>query len=266
MTVPWNRIPLLVLSAALCVLLAACEFRIHADLVIEEDESGALSVELSMDEELTALAGGALGGELAIGEDLVPQGWMAEVISEDGYEGIRASSTFDSLDQLGTRLDELAGGAAGETSLAGFLSEMSPTRVEDSFVFRFELPEDTESLLGDGLEVSPIALDLAMLDEVFDVRLALVLPGEVVAGNADFVTGETLIWNLSLTDSGRVLEAESRLPSSGPPMVIIWGAVAVAVAIALTILFRIRRGRNVPSPDQAEVGGPAGGGPSGSAG
>ena len=266
MRVPWNRLPLLVFPAALCLLLAACEFRIYADLVIEEDESGSLSVELSMDEELAALAGGALGGEMAIGDDMVPQGWTAEVISEDGYEGIRASSTFDSLDQLGTRLDELAGGAAGgETSLPGFLSDMSPTRVEDSFAFRLEIPEDTESLLGDGLAASPIPLDLAMLDEVFDVRLALVLPGEVVDSNADFVTGETLIWNLSLTDGGRVLEAESRLPRSGPPMIIVWGAVALAVVIALAILVKVR-GRRVPVPDLgAEVGGPGGAEPSGSA-
>ena len=260
MRVPGSRVALPLLLAALCLFLAACEFRIYADLLIGEDESGTFSVELSMDEELAALAGGAFGGELAIGEDLVPQGWAAEVISEDGYEGIRASAAFDSLDQLGTRLEELAGGGAtGDASLPGFLTGISPTRVEDSFVFRLEIPEDTESLLGEGLAASPIPLDLAMLDEVFDIRLTLVLPGEVVAHNADLLTGETLIWNVSLSDGGRVLEAESRLPSSGPPMIIVWGAVVLALVVTLTIVVRIRKGRKSPVADLiADVGRPAG--------
>jgi len=266
--VPSSRVPLLALSALLCLFLAACEFRIYADLVIEEDESGTLSVELSMDEELAVLAGGALGGELAIGEDLVPQGWTAEVVTEEGYEGIRASAAFDSLEQLGTRLGELASGTAdGEASLTGFLSDMSPIRMEDSFVFRLEMPEDTESLLGEGLAASPIPLDMALLDEVFDIRLSLVLPGEVVTSNADLVTGETMIWNLSLTDSGRVLEAESRLPRSGPPMIIVWGAAALAAVVAVAIVVRIRRGRRPPASDRvAEFGAPPGVDPSGSAG
>ena len=40
------RLAILVLISIL--LLAACEFRIRADLVIAEDESGTLSVELAM--------------------------------------------------------------------------------------------------------------------------------------------------------------------------------------------------------------------------
>lgn len=247
-----NRGLLIVLAALLGLLLASCEFRIHADLVIEEDETGTLSVELSLDEELAALAGGDFGGQLAIGEDMVPQGWAAEVIADEGYEGIRASASFDSLDQLRTLLEELAGAdATGDMSLPGFLSDISPAREEDRFVFRLAMPEDTESLLGEGLAESPIPLDLAMLDEVFDVRLTLVLPGEIVDSNADVVSGETLVWNLSLSDSGRVLEAESRLPRSGPPMIIVWAAVALAVVVVVVIVVKVGRRRKATTRQAA---------------
>ena len=240
--------PLLVLSVMAALVLSACEFRIHADLVIAEDESGTLAVELSMDEELAALAGGDFGGGPAIGEDMVPDGWSAAVVSGDGHEGIRATAEFDSLDQLRTRLDGLAAetGAVG-TPVPGFLSDISPTREGDTFLFRLVIPEDFEGLLGEGLDESPIPLDLGMLDQVFDIRLTVVLPGEIVTTNADVVTGETLVWNLSLTDNGRVLEAESELPGGGPGRVIMWAAVGLALAVVVYVVFKMR-GRRRAAP------------------
>ena len=249
---------LVALSLIGALVLTACEFRIHANLVIEEDESGTLEVELSMDQELAGLAGGGFGGELAIGEDLVPAGWTAEVISGGEYEGIRASADFESLDQLRQRLDDLAGetGTTG-APLPGFLSDISPTREDDTFLFHLVIPEEAEGLIGEGLEESPIPLDLGMLDEVFDIRLTLVLPGEIVTTNADVVTGQTLVWNLSLADTGRVLEAESKLPGSGPGMIIVWAAVALALVVVIYIVVKIRGRRRAAARDPSEGRPPA---------
>ena len=246
-----NRVMIFLLPAVLALLLAACEFRIHADLIIAEDESGVLTVELAIDEELAILAGGEFGGDLAIEDGMVPPGWTAEMVSEEGYEGIRVSASFNSLDELGMILDELAG---ADTSLPGFLPDISPIREEDNFVFRLEIPENTESFLGEGLDESPIPLDLAMLDEVFDIRLALVLPGDVVTSNADVDTGETLIWNLSFADGGRILEAESRLPGPGYQMIVVWVSVALAAIVAIVMVVKIYRSRKAPVSEE-EVSG-----------
>lgn len=245
-----NLIPVMSLIAAL--LLAACEFRIHADLVILEDETGTFSVEMSMDEQLAALAGGDFGGELAIGEDLVPEGWTAEVVSGEGYEGIRARTAFESLDQLRDWLGRLAGGAEA-SPLPALLSDMSPTREDDTFRFRLVVPTEVEGLLGEGLEQSPVPIDLAMLDDVFDIRFALALPGEIVSHNADADTGQALVWNISLGDAGRVLEAESQIPRSGSTMIVLWVLIGLALVVAgyTAVRFLARRRAQENPPDRA---------------
>ena len=247
-----NSLLLIALSLIAALILTACEFRIHANLMIDEDESGTLSLEISMDEELAALAGGNFGSQLAIGEDMVPAGWTAEVISDDGYEGILATTGFDSFDQLDERLARLADEAGTtETPLpTEFIGGISPSREDDTFLFRLVIPE--EGLIGEGLEQSPIPLDIGMLDEVFDIRFTLTLPGEIVTNNADVVTGQNLMWDISLTDSGRVLEAESQLPGSGRDMIIVWGAVVLALLVVGYLVFKLRRRRRVVAPDPPE--------------
>ena len=253
MKIGWSSTPLHVLLLVATLVLAACEFRIHADLVIEDDETGTLSVELSMDEELAALAGSGFGGVVAIGEDMVPSGWAAELVSEGGYEGIRSSTGFESLDDLRGRLEDLVdeAGTAG-TPLPAFLSDISPTRDGDTFIFRLVIPEAIEDLIGAGLEESPIPVDLGTLDTVFDIRLTMVLPGELVTNNADVVTGETLVWKVSLTDTGRVLEAESKLPGPGRTRYIAWAAGALALVIAAYIVVKLRKRRRAAVRDRAQ--------------
>ena len=154
---------------------------------------------------------------MAIGEEIVPSGWTAELVSDEGYEGIRASTDFGSLDGLEQRLGELAEGTGtADTPLLAFLADISPTREEDIFRFHLLIPAEVEEMIGEGLQESPIPIDLAVLDEVFDIRLSLVLPGDLLSSNADVVAGQTLVWEISLTDSGRVLQAESKPPRSGP--------------------------------------------------
>lgn len=248
-----GRIALSIVALAAILLLAACEFRIRADLVIAEDESGILSVELAMDEELATLAG-SFGGELAIGEEIVPSGWTAELVSDEGYEGIRASTDFGSLDGLEQRLGELAEGTGtADTPLLAFLADISPTREEDIFRFHLLIPAEVEEMIGEGLQESPIPIDLAVLDEVFDIRLSLVLPGDLLSSNADVVAGQTLVWEISLTDSGRVLQAESKLPGPDRTRLIAVGAAVVALLVVVFFVVRLRRPRRTPDPGRVET-------------
>ncbi len=249
---PFNR-PLILLTVAVALLLVGCEVRIHADMVVNEDETGTFTVELAVDEELAALAGGDFSDELSI--DTAPEDWAVEAFVEDGYEGVRATIGFDSLDRLVSLLDELTVDDAGVVgAIPGFLYDILPTRVEDDFTFRLNIPEEMGGFFGEEFSEIPIPLELDMLDSVFDVRFTLVLPGEIVTSNADVVTGDTLVWNLSLTDGGRVLEAHSRLENSNQQMIIMWGAIGLAVAVVLILVVRIRSGRKAAGsvPDEPE--------------
>lgn len=246
------RLRLLLLSIIGVLLLTACEFRVYVDLVIQEDESGSLTVELSMDEALTSLVGAEFGGELSVGEDLVPDGWNSAVVAEEGFEGIRATATFASLTALHGILSELAGMQDGspDLGLLGFLASSVPSREGDNFRFRLTIPDALGGVLEEGLAEAPVPLELSLLDEVFDIRVRLMLPGDVVAHNADLDNGEALVWHLSLTDSGRTLEAESRLPQPGVPMVVVWVAVVAALIVMIVVVLLIRsRRKNAGGPE-----------------
>lgn len=245
------RLRLLLLSIIGSLLLTACEFRVYVDLVIQEDESGSLTVELSMDQALSSLVGAEFGGELSVGEDLVPDGWNTGVVAEEGFEGIRATAAFESLTALHEVLSELAGMEDGspDMGLLGFLAAGVPSREGDTFRFRLAIPDALGGMLEEGLGEAPVPLELSMLDEVFDIRVNVKLPGDVVAHNADLDNGEALVWHLSLADSGRTLEAESQLPQPGVPTAVILVAVVAALIVLIVLVLTIRsRRRNAGPP------------------
>ena len=238
---------LLLLSMIGALLLTACEFRVFADLAIEADESGTFTVELSMDDALASLAGDELGDELPIGEDLLPEDWTTAVVSEDGFTGIRATVPFESLTALQAVLSALAAteGESTDLGLLDFLAGALPARVGDTFRFGLTIPAILEGFLDDGLAESPVPLSPSMLDQFLDIRISVTLPGDIVSHNADLHTGNLLVWNLSLTDSGRTLEAESQLPQPGVGTAIVWVAVAASliIVIVLVVMVRSRQGR-----------------------
>ena len=249
-----GRLRLLVLSMVGAVLLTACELRIFADLVIEADESGTFTVELSMDDALASLAGAELGDGLALGEELVPDGWSTTAVSEDGYEGIRSTASFESLAGLQEVLSGLmsTGGQSNGLGLLDFLASGLPTREGDTYRFSLAIPAGVEELLGEGLAESPVPVDVAMLDQVFDIRISVMLPGEIVSHNADLHTGNLLVWNLSLADPGRTLEAESRLQSSGGAIVWVAVAAALVIVVVLVVMVRSRRSRTASAEPGVE--------------
>ena len=270
------------LLAACALILTSCEFRVHTDLVIEEDESGVLSLELSVDDQLAELAESGMGmdmgeavgeggegiGEL-IGEEWVPEGWTIESVSGD-YQGIRASIEFENFDQLRQRMAGLSGmegvdvpmstgmlsGIALERdgSAFGMLSDISLERDGSAFMFRLAIPEQPEDMFDGMTEDSPMPIDPAMLEDIFDIRFTLTLPGEIVADrtNADLITGQTLVWNLSL-DDGRVLEAQSQLPGSGAGTIIVWAVAALVLVAAGYVWYDRRRRAAAVSAEEPEL-------------
>lgn len=270
-----RNIGLAALLAVCALVLAACEFRIHTDLVVEEDGSGVLSLEMSVDDQLAGLAESGMGMDMDMGEgegpvgqliddEWVPDGWTIEVVSDD-YQGIRASTEFDDLDGLEQRLADLAvmdGADIPMTTGAGGMltNDMSLGREGDALVFRLVIPAQSDALFEgmEGME-GDFPVDLSMLNDVFDLRFTLTLPGEIVAErtNADLITGQTLVWNLALDDGGRVLEAQSQLPRSGASMIIVWAIVALALAAAVYLVIDRRRRRAAAAPSAPESPDPA---------
>lgn len=251
-----NRTLLPILSAALVLVLASCEVRVHTELMVEEDGSGVLSSETSIDDQLMRMAemsGQEILPDEMLAEELLPGGgeWSIEPVTGE-YTGIRVSLAFDSLDDLRAQLDDMTaatGGAfdemlggegmAGSSDLAdmaagaGILSDFSLTRDGDAFVFRSAVP-DTGALMDEAMGDDSLPIDMSMLDDIFDARFTLTLPGEIVSSNADMVTGQTLIWELSLGGGARVMEARSEVPSSGAGMII---ALAVALLVLAAIVY-----------------------------
>ena len=267
-----SRILLPILSAALALVLASCEIRIHTDLMVEEDGSGVLSSETSIDDQLMRMAemsGEEIAPDEMLTEELLPDGgeWSIEPVTGD-YTGIRVSLAFDSLDDLRAQLDDMTaatGGAfdemfggegmAGGSDLAdmaagaGILSDFSLTRDGEAFVFRAAVP-DTGALMDEAMGDDSMFMDMSMLDDVFDIRFALTLPGEIVSSNADLVTGQTLIWELSLDDRARVMEARSEVPGAGAGMII---ALAVALLVLAAIVYiAVDRRRRRSAEEAAE--------------
>ena len=202
-----------------------------------------------------------------IDDEWVPDGWTIEVVSGD-YQGIRASTEFDDLDGLEQRLADLAvmdGVDIPMTTGAGGMltSGMSLAQEGDALVFRLVIPDQSDALFEgmegmEGME-GDFPVDLSMLDDVFDLRFTLTLPGEIVAErtNADLITGQTLVWNLALDDGGRVLEAQSQLPRSGASMIIVWAIVALALAAAVYLVIDRRRRQAAAAPAAPESPDPA---------
>ena len=159
---------------------------------------------MGMDMEEAVGEGGEGIGDL-IGEEWVPDGWTIESVSGD-YQGIRASIEFENFDQLRGRMAGLSGMEGVDIPMStGMLSDISLERDGNVFMFRLAIPEQPEDMFDGMTEDSPMPIDPAMLEDIFDIRFTLTLPGEIVADrtNADLTTGQTLVWNLSLDDDGR---------------------------------------------------------------
>ena len=62
----------------------------------------------------------------------------------------------------------------------------------------------------------------------------LTLPGEVTSHNADSISGNTLTWNIEISDDGRVLTASS---SGGGGSFPILAIVAVIAALIVAFVF-----------------------------
>ena len=248
-------IPLLLLLA---LVSSACKMRFDTALTVNADESGTFAIEMSFDEEFRALSeeGGGDGlGDLTTGFEDAPAGWGIEEFADGEFEGVRIYADFTDLDDLQSKLGQLAAAEGGDAPAGNDLfGEITLTRDGDSFQFRTAPVDFGDDLSGDsGLE----GLDPSMFfDEIFEIRLKVALPGTPGEHNADVVEGNTFIWNIGFDDQGRTFEAASTGGGGGINIAVVAVAAIVAAVVALVIVNRRSGGSGSGAELETGVGDP----------
>lgn len=221
---------------ALVVLLTGCKIRMDSNLVLNEDESGTYAIEMSVDSELRQLAE-EQGGEpidFTQGLEDVPEGWTVEEFTDGDFSGVRMGHPFSSIAEFEQELSDLV--ETGGSATTGMLTGIGISHEGDEFSFESDLTgvgDTLGNLAGGDLGTEMEGVDMgAMFDQLFEVRIVITLPGEIGENNADEVNGNTLTWNVTLNDEGKVLSAVSSVGGGGGGVVV----VALAVLAGLILL------------------------------
>lgn len=236
-------VPVFILFA---LALSACTIRLDVGLVVNEDESGSFALFMGFDEEFQQLIEQGGGEDINLTEDLsdVPEGWTVEEVTEDGFDGVRISTDYSSFEDLEAKLGEMGEGADVGVG-TDFLSDFGLTHEGDEFRFEADTSGVNEGL-GDALgetggEDMLSGMDPSMiLGDLFEIRFNLTLPGTIGANNATSVNGNTLTWEVDLTDEGGTFEAVSTV-GGGSSALLIGGAAVAAVAVAGIGVVAVRR-------------------------
>jgi hypothetical protein len=220
---------------ALVVLLTGCKVRMDSNLAINEDESGTYAIEMSIDSEMRQYLEEQGGEPLDLTQEFTdaPEGWSVEEFTNGDFSGVRMSHDFDSIAQLEQELSAL--GDAGGGSSAGILTGIGLTHEGDEFAFESDLTGVSDALGGLagadlGSEMEGVDMG-AMFEQLFEVRIVITLPGEIGENNADEVSGNTLTWNISLADDGKVLRAASSVGGGSASVVLIAGIVLIGLIL-----------------------------------
>jgi hypothetical protein len=245
----------------LALVLSACTIRFDVGVVVNEDETGTFSLFMGLDEELQQLAneGGAEGLDLTEGLEDVPEGWTVEEVSEDGFDGVRASTDFDSFEDLEKRLGEL--NESTDTGIGtDFLSDFGLTHEGDEFRFEVDvsgLDQELTDAMGEGGGGDDLfsGMDPAtFLEDLFEIRFKLTLPGEIGDNNADVVEGNTLIWNVGLSDEGGTYEAVSS--TGGSNSALLYAGIGVAALVVAGVGVTAMRRRKEAAAVEAVTSSP----------
>ena len=226
------------------LVLSACKIRLDVTVEVNEDESGNVSLVFALDDELRDLAAQSGNDQFSF-EENVPADWTTSTYVDGVYEGIEASTSFTSIEAFRSELQALAD---SELDSAGpdFLSQLEVTRDGDLFNFSADLT-GLEAGLGSALagagDANAPGLDSAFLNELVDIRLVLTMPGEVLSSNADATAANTLTWNLSLADDGKLLSAQSSVAGGSGLNPAIPVLILVALVIVGVVIIRRRSAR-----------------------
>jgi hypothetical protein len=230
------------LLAVTVLLLSACQVKVEQGFELSDDGSGQAVMIIAFDEEAQELLSeGTPGADpLAAMSGSAPPGWTSDEWSEGGFDGMRATANFADLNGLQNLVATTMSGEDGMFESFSIVESAGGYRVDGV-------------LSGDSLEQSMEGDQLfagaaeEMVGEFFDAAITVKLPGEVTSHNADEVRGDgTLVWNVGVTDGGRMIRAESQPAAQLPLIPIAAGAVVLLVVIVGFLAWR--RGRPTANP------------------
>ncbi len=115
-----------------------------------------------------------------------------------------------------------------------FLSDFGLTHEGDEFRFEADVSGVNDQITGalgeSGGEDMLSGLDASsIIGDLFEIRFHLTLPGSIGANNADSVDGNTLTWNLDLTQEAGTFEAVSTVGGGSSALLI--GGIAIAALV-----------------------------------
>ncbi|MEL7209869.1 MAG: hypothetical protein AAGK32_16820, partial [Actinomycetota bacterium] len=213
-----------VLLVLATMLLGACQVDVSAKVVVLEDGSGVVSVEVLLDEEAAAEVDD-LDEQLRT-DDLVEAGW--EVDGPEPIEGVGvamvATKPFASPEQAADVIAEIAGPDVLEGSV---VRDKSFGRVEHTFDATVDLSGGIESFSDDDLAALlndlPIGQDVAALEERLGAPLrdltSFTVVAELPAGDAttegdpavsESADRQSFTWEVALGDPPTDLRARTR--------------------------------------------------------
>jgi hypothetical protein len=287
---------LLILVAALALLTTACKVVVNADFTINSDKSGAVTIEIGMDDEvITTLT------EFSEGE-FDPQTLLEDFDTEDIPGATTAVEVRDGMTYIIIRAPipdlTVSDAMASGTPVEGLSEVASITFTEDQV--RVEASGDLEGLLSGGATGGEDMGDMGgmeglspqFLAQFFEINLRVTMPGPIIDHNADRQDGNTLTWAIDLAaptvdlfavsarggpgsgpdspdvtpatspgaqpggDEGNVIAPGSTDDGSSIP-VWVWIVGGVLVLALLLALFQLYRNRNSQgSPPAATAGAP----------
>lgn len=244
---------LLVMTAALGLLLAACEAEINVRVELEADGSGTAAVEIGVDEEFRELieaSGESLEDAFLEGGDEIFSLPGAEQVTftRGDLDYIAVSLPFDDINDLSSLADDASDNP---------LNDLDISIDEDRAVVSgsLDLGDDTLGTADLG------EFDPGIIEDVFAFHVQVKMPGDVKESDADRTLEDgTLEWDIPLTGGVVSIEAISDpTPSSGFPIWLIVLIAAVAIVVILVLVWAIRRNRGAPASGEAAlVGAPEG--------
>ena len=203
------------LLAAVALILVGC-IRAEISIKVNEDGSGEVSVLAAFDVEVfeafTEDLGGAAGSsELPTFSDIaeadLPPGASVEEYDEDGFTGARLTIPFEATDDIAATVDQALADAGTGDDDGGLLTgadnpfeDFQLRREGDGWRFEATAAPVSEGTEGeDAFGLGGAIFDLLLDDASFEIKVEL--PGDLIEHNADRIDGNTLVWELGLTDT-----------------------------------------------------------------
>jgi hypothetical protein len=233
------------LAAVVLLALAGCEVRTELNVTVEEDGSGVLELALGLDEDALSRRPDVLD-DLDL-SDLTDTGWEVTGPAEesDGITWLRAAHRFETPDELGSLVEDVAGAD-------GPFRDFRVTRDDESTEsrYRFEGTVDftagagamaADPELAEALDAEPVELIEqrlgAAIDEMVEVQVAVRLPGSVES-NAVTQASNVAVWQPSIVEREVVeLQATGTVSRSAR---LVWIGVAVVAGFALVLYLSVR--------------------------